>query len=304
VKPRHYVLGTAALVLVLLGTGALAFLYSGVYDIAASTPHMRPFVWAVTTLQRRAVEESAEGIRPPPLRDPALVRRGFVLYQQQCLICHGAPGVERPVIGRGMNPNPPRLALAAPDWSDAELYWIIKNGIKMGGMPAYWSVNDEDDLWSLVAYVRRLPEIDEEQHRAMQQVAIGRLPPSAVQWLPEDDAGWRELLRRGDPETGAVLLDQFGCGSCHVVPGIRASQGRSGPPLTRWAERHFIAGELLNNPRELVRWLVDPQAVEPGTAMPDLGVTPDQALHMAAYLYTLGTPPRALVNLQRRAQDR
>lgn len=302
-KPRHYVLGTAAGVLTLLGVGALAFLYSGVYDIAASTPHLRPFLWAVTTLQTRAVEESAEGIVPPPLEDPALVRRGFALYEEQCRVCHGAPGIERSVIGRGMTPNPPRLAVTATEWSDAEIYWIIRNGIKMGGMPAFWTQDSEEDLWALTAYVRRLPEITDEEYRAMRAAMEGRLDPATVEWIPRDDAGWSLLMREGDPEEGARLLDAFGCGACHTIPGIRAARGKSGPPLTRWAERHYVAGELLNNPRNLARWLVNPQEVEPGTAMPDVGVSEAQAVDMAAYLFRLGRPPRGLVNLLRRAEE-
>jgi cytochrome c len=91
----------------------------------------------------------------------------------------------------------------------------------------------------------------------------------------------------GDAARGRLLLRQYGCGSCHRIPGVAAATGNVGPPLERWARRIYIAGVLPNTPDNLVRWIVDPQAVEPGTAMPDLQVSDAQARDMAAYLHGL-----------------
>jgi len=91
----------------------------------------------------------------------------------------------------------------------------------------------------------------------------------------------------GDAERGRVALAGFGCGACHQIPGIRGARGSVGPPLTMFARRSYIAGQLVNSPDNLVRWIMDPQGVEPGTAMPNLGVVPVVARDMAAYLYTL-----------------
>jgi cytochrome c len=91
----------------------------------------------------------------------------------------------------------------------------------------------------------------------------------------------------GDPERGAELIASFGCGSCHTIPGIEAADGVVGPPLTDVGRRRYIAGNLPNRPENLVRWLIDPQAIEPGTAMPNLGLSEEQARHVAAYLFTL-----------------
>lgn len=89
------------------------------------------------------------------------------------------------------------------------------------------------------------------------------------------------------PDRGARAIARYGCGSCHTIPGIRDADATVGPPLTRFAERGFIAGRLQNTPDNLVRWISDPQGVEPGTAMPDLRVTDEDARDIAAYLYTL-----------------
>ncbi len=94
-------------------------------------------------------------------------------------------------------------------------------------------------------------------------------------------------VRAGQPDRGATLIVQYGCGSCHTIPGINGANGLVGPPLTRFGARSYIAGELVNNADNLQRWIVDPQAVEAGTAMPNLGIPPIDAQDIAAYLYTL-----------------
>lgn len=89
------------------------------------------------------------------------------------------------------------------------------------------------------------------------------------------------------PETQLAAqeaIDAYGCGSCHTIPGIRGADGLVGPPLTRFHERAYIAGQLPNTPENLVHWIRNPQEVEPGTAMPDLGVTEEDAREIAAYL--------------------
>jgi cytochrome c len=96
-----------------------------------------------------------------------------------------------------------------------------------------------------------------------------------------------QLVPGGHAELGKQAIVAYGCGTCHVIPGIRVAQGLVGPPLTTFARRTYIAGEAPNTPERLVRWIQAPQSIEPGTAMPDLGVTEQQARNIAAYLYTL-----------------
>lgn len=91
----------------------------------------------------------------------------------------------------------------------------------------------------------------------------------------------------GDVQRGRILLQEYGCHSCHHIPGVPGADSYVGPPLTAWAERQYIAGTLSNEPDSLLLWIRFPQAVEPGTAMPNLGVDEQDARDMAAYLYTL-----------------
>lgn len=88
----------------------------------------------------------------------------------------------------------------------------------------------------------------------------------------------------GDVRDGADAIEAYGCGSCHVVPGVADADSLVGPPLTDWGHRSFIAGTLPNTQDNLVDWITDPDSIRPGTAMPDLDVDPADAQDIAAYL--------------------
>jgi cytochrome c len=96
-----------------------------------------------------------------------------------------------------------------------------------------------------------------------------------------------EQVPDGDALRGRRMIVVYGCHSCHTIPGIREAKATVGPPLTDWADRHYIAGALSNTPENLILWIQDPQAIEPGTAMPNMGVTNQDARDVAAYLFTL-----------------
>ena len=91
----------------------------------------------------------------------------------------------------------------------------------------------------------------------------------------------------GDPALGKQAIEEYGCFACHSIPGVERADAHVGPPLDAWADRRYIAGLLPNEPDNLIAWIVNPQRFEPGTAMPTLGVTQEDARDIAAYLYTL-----------------
>lgn len=91
----------------------------------------------------------------------------------------------------------------------------------------------------------------------------------------------------GDPTRGRVALQGYGCEACHAIPGVGNTNAMVGPPLEHFANRRFIAGELSNEPDNLIKWILNPQSVEPGIDMPNLDVSEAAARDMAAYLYTL-----------------
>jgi len=91
----------------------------------------------------------------------------------------------------------------------------------------------------------------------------------------------------GDPGRGKVVILKYGCHTCHSIPGVPGATGLVGPPLDRIGSRVYLAGQLSNTPENIMRWIRDPQAIAPGTAMPELGVTEQDGRDIAAYLYTL-----------------
>ncbi len=95
------------------------------------------------------------------------------------------------------------------------------------------------------------------------------------------------MVAAAEPAKGPAALRAYGCTSCHSIPGVRGANALVGPPLTAFAERRFIAGRVPNEPDHLVRFIVNPQSIKPGSAMPITGIGAEEARHVAAYLYTL-----------------
>jgi cytochrome c len=91
----------------------------------------------------------------------------------------------------------------------------------------------------------------------------------------------------GDPDRGPAAIHHYGCEACHSIPGVAGAGGQVGPTLERIGSRPYLAGELPNTPDNLMRWIRDPQGIQPGTPMPTLGVTERDARDIAAYFYTL-----------------
>lgn len=163
----------AIFILLLLVILAALFIFSGRYNIAAVEPHSTAERWLFATVRDQSVTSHSQVIQPPSsLTDPARIQAGFHEYQEMCFTCHGAPGRKPSEIGQGLNPEPPKLdAEAVQARSDAQLFWIVKNGLRMTGMPAFGPTHDEETLWSIVAFLRKLPEIKPQEYSAMVETA-------------------------------------------------------------------------------------------------------------------------------------
>ena len=163
------VLFAACLVLLII---VVLWIISGTYNVAAVEPHSEAMRWLLASVRDRSVANQSQAIHPPSLQDSALVQTGFQEYHMMCFTCHAAPGYEASAIGKGLNPVPPKLeARRTQARSDAELYWIIKNGLRMTGMPAFGPTHDEKTLWSLVAFLRQLPKTDRQEYSALLESA-------------------------------------------------------------------------------------------------------------------------------------
>ena len=153
--------------LLLLVAAVAVAIYAGLYNIAADVPHTQPVYWLLDTVRERSVTARAQNIAVPNnLDDPNRISRGAGQYAEMCSGCHLAPGMKRTEISQGLYPRAPELRRKT-DLTPAEQFWIVKHGVKMTGMPAWGVTHDDELLWDVVAFVRKLPELTPEQYETM-----------------------------------------------------------------------------------------------------------------------------------------
>jgi mono/diheme cytochrome c family protein len=169
---RRFVRRAASLLAALVVGGAAA-VSVGVrsYDVGAVAPHSAPVEWASRHAMETSVRAHAKGILIPAgtdLQDPKLAERAIGHYSVACAQCHAAPG-HRAAPWMVLYPAPADLTRpeVVARWSDTELYWIIKNGIKDTGMIALGPTHQEHDLWAVSAFVRQLPEMSSERYHQL-----------------------------------------------------------------------------------------------------------------------------------------
>ena len=210
---KHPWLSLAAL---LLGAGVFGALtvVSGVVPIKASSGHWAITRWFLEFSMARSIATHSLFIDPPALDDPALVLRGAGHYELGCRPCHGAPGTAIPRIPAAMTPRPPELPPRIPHWAPEELFSIVKHGIKLTGMPAWPAQQRDDEVWAMVAFLRRLPELDAREYGA-----LARGDPTTV----------ADLAPASEPGPGAgtvppsLVVDI--CARCHGVDGTGRGLG-------------------------------------------------------------------------------
>ena len=281
------VLVTIVVLAILGALGAAGFVYSGMYNVAAADQHTAPVFWVLKTTMRRAVERHSHSVVVPPLDDPMQIARGRILFVTHCSRCHGAPGVAPEPFALGLRPAPANLANTGLEWVPAQIYWAITNGLKLTGMPAWEFRLTNDEIWSIVAYVRRMPYEAPRRFRE-ELVESGASPPPVrpAQSAPTTHNALGQAIG-GDPDRGRYVLLQYGCITCHDIPGVVGAAIPVGPPPAGMGVRSFIGGVMPNTPENMVRWLLAPQQYVPDGAMPNLGVSERDARDMAAYLGSL-----------------
>jgi mono/diheme cytochrome c family protein len=161
----------AALAVALLG--GLFIILSGAFNVAAIEPDSAVTEWIFHTTMRRSVAMRSSGVVAPRSFADEQVRDGFEEFNAMCVGCHGAPGRMRSAAGKGLRPRAPDLARAARTWGNGNLFWIVKNGIKMTGMPAFGTTHDDQTIWNIVAFVRQLPDMTSEQYQQLEEQAAG-----------------------------------------------------------------------------------------------------------------------------------
>jgi mono/diheme cytochrome c family protein len=160
---------TSLVALAALGAAAaLATIYLGLPDIAATTPHWKLTEWVLSTTMENGVRRRAARIAvPDDLDAPERIHSGASDYDEMCAACHAAPGVESAELAKGLLPPPPELTEEADGWSPAELFWIIKHGVRMTGMPAFGPTHSDRRIWDMVAFLRQLPGMSAATYHAL-----------------------------------------------------------------------------------------------------------------------------------------
>jgi cytochrome c553 len=212
--------------------GGLLFAWLGVYNVAASTGHWR----IVDMLLRFGMENSVKARAPdatlPPQDNEDRVRLGAGHFHAGCAYCHGAPGIPISPVAAQMLPPPPDLKGRVARWRDGELFWLVKHGLKYAGMPGWPAIDREDEVWAMVAFLRRLPTLDRESYGALAMGEVEREPESGQE------------IATGQSAEGAIGA----CARCHggdALPPSRLVPILHGQPpdMLAAALRAYRSGE-------------------------------------------------------------
>lgn len=198
---------------VLVGLGGVVVIYAGIFNVAANEPHWDLTYWVMDKARVRSIRVHAAGLSPPAGYDEQSKLVSAVgHFSEHCAMCHGAPGTKRAEVAEGMYPRPPDLKGAATRYSAGELFWILKSGIKMSGMPSMASDGD-DMLWATVALLQKLPQISDDEYNQL--------------WLLSQANGGTDM------DHGSMKMDEKGQGQKAGDPSAAQhdhSKGEAGKP--------------------------------------------------------------------------
>jgi mono/diheme cytochrome c family protein len=162
---------TVIIVLAVIALGLGAFAWSGLYNIGADDPHWPLTYSLMQTVRDRSIHAHSKDIALPRLDDPQLILKGASHYAAMCTDCHLKPGMQDSEIRPGLYPRPPNLSQARID--PRQEFWVIKHGIKMSAMPAWGFSHDDDTIWSMVAFLQKLPDLSPAQYEEL----VAKAPP-------------------------------------------------------------------------------------------------------------------------------
>jgi mono/diheme cytochrome c family protein len=153
---------------IIAALAAAVFFLGGFYNIAATDPDPAPVAWVLVHVREASISRHADAPPPASLDDPANVRAGARAYGERgCVACHGGPGMQWAKFSEGLNPGPPDLKEIVGRLPQGELFWVIKNGIRMTGMPSFGAAGVADpEIWSIVAFLKKLPTVSDADFKA------------------------------------------------------------------------------------------------------------------------------------------
>ena len=231
-------LATAVVALALGGgvllVGAALFVWSGLFDVAASSGHSPPVAWLLHFAMRRSVAFHAPKLTPPNLDDPKLILRGATHFATGCAPCHGAPGEVASPIAQRMMPVPPGLYSVGRDFTPDQLFWIVQHGVKMTAMPAWPAPQRQDEIWAMVAFLRHLPEYKTQAYRQLSGLSGGTgmlsQPPAASADTSSFDPAACARCHGGDGNgRGGAFPRLAGLSAAYIAQSLAAFRDGSRP---------------------------------------------------------------------------
>ena len=153
---------------IIIGVGAAAFFFGGYYSVAGTAEDPGIVKWALIQVRTASINRHATDVPPASISDPASVQTGAKAYSALgCVTCHGAPGVNWAKFSEGLHPDPPDLKEVVDQRTPAQLFWVVKNGINMTGMSSFALAGAKDDeIWSVVAFLKKLPNVKDAEYKA------------------------------------------------------------------------------------------------------------------------------------------
>lgn len=205
-------IGRIATLFAVLGVGGFLVAASGIMPIKASSGHWPITAWLLHFAMRRSVATHTLGVTVPPLDDAQLILKGAGHYETGCRPCHGSPEFPHPRIAQAMTPYPPYLRPVISTWEPAELFYIVKHGVKFTGMPAWPAQQRDDEVWALVAFLRTFPSLDAAKYN---HLVHGEVTPH------DTHTSFRDLLGL-EQNLDAIITH---CARCHSVDGLGRGVG-------------------------------------------------------------------------------
>lgn len=216
----------ALILLIAAAGGGFLVAASGVVPISASSGHWAITAWLLHFSMQRSVDTHTLTIKTPPLNNERLVDKGAGHFGLNCSPCHGSPQLQQPRIAAAMTPHPPYLPPQISTWEPRELFYIIKHGVKFTGMPAWPTQNRDDEVWAVVAFLQRLPDLDTAGYQGL---------TSGSQQVEQSV----ELEDLQTPSSVPSVITAV-CARCHGMDGLGRDSGAF-PILAQQSTDYMVA---------------------------------------------------------------
>ena len=225
---KRWLLRIAGLLLA-LGIGGFLLAASGIVPIKASSGHWPITEWLLRFGMHRSFATHSLGVKAPDLDNPDWILKGATHYDFGCRSCHGSPGDRQPRIAQAMTPPAPYLPPLIPKWKPEQLFSLVKHGVKFTGMPGWAAQERDDEVWAMIAFLVKLPNLDEAEYRRLTR---GEPSTAPIEALTPTEVG---------PQVPAAVNQA--CVRCHGSDGL--GRGSAAFPKLAGQRREYLNNALL-----------------------------------------------------------